>query len=283
MLETLPHNPEHEPRLYQPVSLELSEGDITTAMELFQDFLSLPQAERLKLVHLDEARARTGRSGYHEKGSAEGDDQKWLFHMSQDLAGRFDSRARKHMPGEARSFLDMSEEIFHSVMGSSQLLYQELEDEFPALVGMHFPADGTRRQHLRFLMYKGGEHQALARGHYDKGTGTIAIAESRDGLRLGYGEDDLTSLDRGQFDPVFFRGFGWHQLAEMLDVDTQHKAAWHDVQNTKPGPEMRWALVYFIDPAKIYLDSTKEQTHTPIEWASVDAPQSAYPGSFMGL
>ena len=109
----------------------------------------------------------------------------------------------------------------------------------------------------------------LARGHYDKGTGTIAVAESHGGLRLGFGEDDLELLDRDAYDPKFFHGLGWHQLAEIVDVETARKAAWHDVVQLDEHVSddvMRWSMVYFIGPANMHLDSTLEQTHTPIPW-----------------
>ena len=134
---------------------------------------------------------------------------------------------------------------------------------------MHFPRSGESQLRLRFLAYEPNDSDTLATAHYDKGTGTVAVAESHGGLRIGAGQNDLTQIDRSQFEPIFFAGFGWHQIAEILDVIPSRKAAWHDVVDTGQRVNQqiaRWAVVLFIDPAHLYLNSTYEQVHTPIPW-----------------
>jgi hypothetical protein len=294
MTEVLSRTPEREPRAYEPIALELSRDDVATAMLLYQDFIELPKAERERIFFHDPDRPRTGTAGYEHKGIFAPDgrplqDNKHIFHWTPDIAHEFTSPFTRrqnpnHLPDEARGFLDYAEEIYHSLSRSAKQKYAELEEEFPALVGIHFPKNGELHHHLRFLAYQAGNEGVLARGHYDKGTGTIAVAESHGGLRLGFGEHDLEQLERDQYDPVFFHGYGWHQLAQMLDVDTQRKAAWHDVVDTGESVSddiTRWALVYFIDPANIYLSSTKEQTHTPIRWRGERASQALHTINFL--
>jgi hypothetical protein len=109
----------------------------------------------------------------------------------------------------------------------------------------------------------------LAQGHYDKSTGTIAVAESHGGLKVGYGPEDSLLVERNAYDPIFFPSYGWHQLAEITDSTTSLRAAWHEVEDTGERfneATLRWALIFFINPANIYLESTQEQTHTPIPW-----------------
>ena len=287
MSELLLHNPEGRPPLYQPISLELGAGEIDEVMELYLDFLQLPEHERERIAFLDESYARTGESGYKYKDGNGVEDEKHLFHMAHGLMDKFNVFERTNLPMESRAFLEAADEIYHSVTASTKEFYRGLEaEEFPGLVGIHFPRNGVVRNKLRFLAYRGAKDGLLARGHYDKGTGTVAVAESHSGLRLGLGEHDLTLLDRDQYDPVFFHGYGWHQLAEMMDVETYRKAAWHDVVDTGESFDeddgvLRWALIYFVDPAKVYLHSTKEQTHTPIDWRGHRAPQSLQPHSFL--
>lgn len=277
-MRTLIQTPE-SPQAYEPIDLKLTVNDVQMAMDAYMAFLQLPYDERRKVVHFDEQRPRTGRSGYALKGNgpssrATADDNKHFFHMTPQLRDTFPlfSLSERELPAESRQLLTVGDEVYRSLAGSALKKYVELEreTEFPLLRSVHFPASGKLQHKLRFLAYKQPKDGMLARGHYDKGTGTIAIAESHNGLRVGFGPDDLTLIERGNFDPIFFHGYGWHQLAEMLDVSPDNRrAAWHDVIDTGERVSediTRWALIYFIDPANIYLESTKEQTHKPIPW-----------------
>ncbi len=263
-----------QPRPYEPIITNLTGGDIQIAMDAYMAFLQLPYEERVKITHFNTERPRTGQSGYALKGGQATDDNKHFFHMTPQLRDTFPlfSSAERELPAESRQLLSAGDEIYRSLARAALRKYTELEQEpgFPLLKNIHFPASGGLQHKLRFLAYKQPKDGVLARGHYDKGTGTIAVAESHNGLRIGYGPEDLALIERGKFEPIFFHGYGWHQLAEMLDVvPDSRRAAWHDVIDTgeRVGGEVtRWALIYFIDPAHIYLESTKEQTHQPIPW-----------------
>lgn len=262
-METLSKSPE-APLPYEPIALELSESDINTAMQLYLNFLKLPDTMKQSITHFDETMPRTGTSGYVYKDNK---DIKHVFHMTQLLDKKFAERHKLNR--ETSDFLEAAREIYYSVNHSVKNKYWELEEEIPMLVGLHFPTSGKLRHHLRFLAYQDSQDGTLAHGHYDKGSGTVAIAESHGGLRIGHGPNDLQSIERDNYNPLFFPGFGWHQLAEMLDVVPIRKAAWHDVVDNGERVDdkvMRWALVMFVDPANMYLESSQEQTHTPIPW-----------------
>lgn len=271
-METLVGTAE-QPRPYESIITNLTANDVQIAMDAYLAFLQLPYKERIKITHFDEQRPRTGQSGYALKGGEATDDNKHFFHMTPQLRDTFPlfSSVERELPTESRQLLDAGDELYRSLARAALRKYSELEDEvgFPLLKNVHFPATGRLQHKLRFLAYKQPKDGVLARGHYDKGTGTIAVAESHNGLRIGHGPEDLQLIERGNYDPIFFHGYGWHQLAEMLDVPDHRRAAWHDVIDTgeRVGDEVtRWALIYFIDPANIYLESTKEQTHQPIPW-----------------
>lgn len=260
-------NPE-APKPYQPIETGISQSDIVETIGLYREFLSLPEEHRIKLSWQDESRPRTGKSGYMNKGNRSSEDNKHVFHMTQDLEQVFSMEIFKH-PRETMQFFKAALEIHYSLNTAAKRQYEAMEDEIPGLVTMHFPKTGKRSSHTRFLAYGEPKGGLLATGHYDKSTGTIAVAESHGGLRVGYGLSDLSLLERSRFDPVFFPSFGWNQLAEMLGVITTKRAAWHDVIDTGERVDddtSRWALVHFINPANIYLESTQEQTHTPIPW-----------------
>lgn len=260
---------------YEAIGTDLRAADINNTMAAYLDFLNLEEAERKKLFHLDSEHPRTGESGYVLKtadpSSQETDDNKHFFHVTPTLARHFSPTTLegRNLAAESRRLIETGSEIYRSLGQAALTTYKDLEILFPLLSNIHFPRDGDWKHKLRLVAYQGGTGQVLARGHYDKGTGTIAVAESHGGLRIGYGPEDLELIQRHRFDPIFFHGYGWHQLAEMLGVDTDRRAAWHDVIDTGERVRkdvMRWAMIYFIDPAHIYLESTKEQTHTPIKW-----------------
>lgn len=265
-------NPERPPA-YEPIAIDASESDIEATMDSFLAFLHLPYEERVKVVYLDESRPRTGKSGYEHKGSASPDghhrqDNKHIFHMTEALHRTFYHQIW-NQPRETRSFLQNAYALHHSLTAAAKQKYQELEDDMPGIANIHFPPDGTVANHTRFLGYQDAKDGLLAVPHYDKGTGTIAVAESHSGLRVGFGPDDLELLDRDRFDPIFFPSYGYHQLGEMLGARPTRRAAWHDVVDTGErvsADVTRWSLIHFIGPAHIYLESTKEQTHTPIPW-----------------
>lgn len=266
-------NPETPPA-YEPISIGHTESDITATMNSFMEFLQLPYEERVKVVFVDESRPRTGVSGYQHKGHASPDgsrqqDNKHIFHMTQTLHETYGSHTRR-LPHEARVFLRAAYSIHSALSAAAKRKYQELEGDIPGITNILFPPNGKNSNHTRFLAYQDAKRGMLASPHYDKGTGTIAVAESHGGLRVGYGPEDLKLLERSRFEPIFFPNYGYHQLAEMLGVDpTTRRAAWHDVIDTgdRVSEEVtRWSLIHFIDPAHIYLENTKEQTHTPIPW-----------------
>jgi len=263
-METQKYHPE-APRAYEPIALELNASDINSAMQAYLAFLELPDTERAKIAYFNEQRPRIGSSGYVHK---EATDIKHVFHMTQELERAFAPNIYR-LPTESKVLLKIGQEIYYSLAKSSTEKLAELEEEIPLLVGIHSPRSGKRQHHLRFLAYQAGRDGVLAHGHYDKGTGTIAVAESHGGLRIGYRESDLERIDRSSYEPLFFPGYGWHQLAQMLDVAPRRRAAWHDVTDTGERVDdktLRWSLIYFIDPANLYFDSTQEQTHTPIPW-----------------
>jgi len=264
-MEVLQATPE-TPKPYTPLDCVLLESDVQHVMDSFLEFIELPEPEKERIQFSDESRPRTGWAGYAHKTHQ---DKKHVFHMTKDLGAAFRTK-RYSLPTEARRFISLAEDAYGTIDFVAQQHYaSKLESEIPGVKGIHFPKSGYRANHLRFLAYEDASGEMLARPHYDKSTGTIAVAESHGGLRVGFGESDIQEVRRDHGEPLFFHGFGWHQLAEMLGVQAKSRAGWHDVIDTGQRVSetiARWALIHFINPAHIYLDSTTEQTHTPIPW-----------------
>lgn len=280
MTETLTQTFEAEkPPLYEPITVPFGEADVNVAMQLYLEFLQLPDDIKHKFHYLDKLNPRTSEAGYMRRrqdasDKPTGDDNKHVFHYTPELWQAQRQIPWHEKPEVARQFIEASDQLYYQLARAVKDKMAERADEAPWLVGVHFPADGTLKHHLRFLAYQQGKDGVLARGHYDKSTSTVAVAQSCGGLRIGEGEEDLTPVQRANFEPIIFDGYGWHQLNEMLGQTTNRRAAWHDAvesecDSTVDEEIMRWALIYFVNPAKIYLESTYEQTHTPIRWRNV--------------
>lgn len=289
---------QERPPLYEPLSVSFTEADVSQAMQLYLEFLALPEDVKQQIYYIDESTARTSEAGYMRRKKAEsnkptGDDEKFVYHHTPALMKVLRAGNYVSVPEAARQFVASADELYHQAAAAVKEKFIEWGEESPWLAGAHFPTNGAdMMHHLRFLGYLNGN----ARGHYDKSVATAAIAQSKNGLRIGEGADDLELVQRKNFDPIIFAGYGWHQLHEMLGQSTKRRAAWHDTIDVdeRPDPEtgelpadmlrefrqakvgkevgadvldiMRVVIVDFVNPAHIYLNSTLEQTHTPINW-----------------
>lgn len=282
----------HErPPLYEPLSVSFTETDVVEAMRLYLEFLALPEDVKQKFHYFDESTSRTSEAGYMRRKKEDsdkptGDDDKFVFHHTPALMRSVEGIQRIHYPAAANAFLDVADELYHQTADAVKEKFVEWSEDSPWLAGAHFPTNGQdMMHHMRFLGYLNGN----ARGHYDKAVATAAIAQSKNGLRIGEGEEDLELVQRGNFEPIIFPGYGWNQLHEMLGQTTSKRAAWHDTIDVPEYAEtghgdllkeikelgsealdvMRIVIVDFINPTNIYLNSTLEQTHTPIRWRNM--------------
>ncbi len=291
MTEKLTFSPEEIPGLYEPIDLpQTGPDEAQAAMDAYERFVrELDLTTKRKFHFIDQQHERTGESGYVYKEnidptSHEARDRKHVFHYTPELRRIITGMPSREVPEAVKQLTIVAEEIYHDLARAVKGKFQEWSADAPWLVGVHFPADGTLDNHLRFLAYELGDGGKLAEGHYDKSVATVAVCESKGGLRLGVGEHDLQMLNREQFRPVIFRGYGWHQLHEIMDVPTPHKAAWHDVINLPEDPSdkpdlLRLSMVYFVNPAKLHLNSTNEQTHTPVRWRNTERASLPIDGS----
>lgn len=256
-----------QPNPYEVLPYSIDQQLVLDGMQAYLDFLHLPLDQRRLLHHVDTTRPRTGESGYMPKTHAN-QDNKDVFHMTQALGQHFPEN-HHGLPQEAQNFLSIARIIHEELNKVAKEVLQawEVDENLPGLSNMHFPANGRREHHSRFVAYQGGRGRHLATAHYDKSTATIAVAESHGGLRIGYSAEDLTLLNRDQFQPIIFPGYGWHQLRTAQGQSTRRQPAWHDVIDTGErvaADVCRWALVHFINPADRYLDSSLAETHTPL-------------------
>ncbi len=163
--------------------------------------------------------------------------------------------------------------------------YAKLEAEHPDLLSRFATKADLDGSPIRLLFYHPGQGDLLAGGHYDKGLGTLQIAESHRGFRArvpgtnseeqiaAYRADPLTDpnmqlLERD--DPnlgIFFPARAW--INDVAYPHSRLEPTWHDVVNL---PEMnagralhgkncaRWAIIFFTN-SRAAGAVTKSQTH----------------------
>lgn len=268
-METLP-----DQEVAHPIAVDVGEADIKEAMRMYMEFIALDDFQKHLVNYPGDGVRRNTPAGYnHTRAERAGNtvdtskDNKHAFHYTPDVAQVAETVPDRYKARELRDFLSVAEEIWHvSALAARQEL-KEREEDFPGLVGIHFPDSGDTNNHLRFLAYEPGVDGVLARGHYDKSASTIALAESHGGLRLGKQPDDLQLYERDPNQPIFFHGLGWTKLHKLLGRVSCELPAWHDVVDTGErinDDVMRWALIYFSNPAYLDTAPSSVETHTPL-------------------
>ena len=242
--------------------LTIPHKELTDAMDAFLVFLENVPDEEKRAIHFKSRFERGSADGYNDKRGIEGKDSKEFFHWSPQLL----VHPAYHMLDEASTyahdFFERASRIYAQVEAVSIKLYT---DQFPDLAP-HCVVEGTLPNAvLRFLCYTPQKIGAFsAQPHYDKGYGTLALAESTPGLRIGCcDKHPLTEV-------VHTEGTALFMPADLMFEDSGRTIipAWHDVVTdglTTPINARceRWALVFFIGD-KDGRFSSWEKVHSPL-------------------
>ena len=249
---------------YANLPVTIPESDIKVAMDDFFRFLDLPQDVKNKFWHMLDIKNHGSEVGYARKSIENGDlDEKEFFHFTPYSEDAFRHRPEMDIQ-EVRQFFASAKNILDQVTAIVDGLLEIFEAEYPGIKKKFLPGDMRPFFCLRFLKYDAApKGEFLAKGHYDRGTMTLAIAESAPGLRIGRNEALLKPVDRSEGSVLFMPGF---RLQDIVPPE-QFPPAWHDVVQSsdhefKPGAA-RWAMVFFADTVK--------QNHT--DWAEVHKPK----------
>lgn len=257
---------------YAPVGIDLGKSDLQTAMDRYLAFLELDDSFH-KVTRFNLTNRGDGDFGqYTRVAGRTGDrgvqvDNKDIFHFGSMTRQVIEARVSGGLPTEAKDFLDAAEEIYWAGQRAKKQAIEELDYFEMGLVGVLSPETETINDVLRFIAYYPNQG-ALAKGHFDRSTATLAIGESHEGLRIAPGQNGykidadesyMTGLERS-LQPVthnegeakFFLGAGWNRLPDYLRLGNEDRPlAWHDVvPSDKKVDEtiMRWAIVLFINP-----------------------------------
>lgn len=234
----------------------------------FFRFLALSQPVKQQFVfELKRAKGDRGMDvGYRQRKSdtGAGYDDKEFFHYNQYVAQEFGQLAQT-IPA-AQEFFVQAEVIYQAALGKMQEMVHILDEGYPGLYQTFFPADHIPEGVVRFLKYdrtQPGDY--LAKGHYDRGALTLAIAESAPGLRLGQDPDHVQEVVHRPGQVLFFPGMSLGQYTK-----NEISPSWHDVVQKSADSfnqeAARWAVVFFASPpAPIFF--SREVLHAPLKKA----------------
>ena len=248
-------------KAYAEIPIALSHDELQCAAEAFLEFLCLPQEIKERFHFRIDSESHRTQVGYvrRHKNLGHGDNKEY-FHYHALARGRFSDLAEQDRA--AMNFFSHAENIFQKAADATHAILSIMEEGMAGIHNRFFPPNDFPSLFLRFLKYdQKGIGDFLARGHYDTGYMTLALAESALGLRIGSHDQDLVEAPpRREGTALFMPAM---RLREWLP---ELKPSWHDVvqreRHAVSDACARWAIVLFIDQGKINRESTIE-AHTP--------------------
>jgi hypothetical protein len=214
---------------------------------------------------------KPGKINRFEKDRAPGTDHKYIFHFGSQTIDRATTALGGALPAEMAEFLSKADVFYEAAAKSARL--------GAAALGLENIMFGGERKnwihHLRLLHYIGDDPDSLGAAHFDRSVATLAVTESRSGLRgvagnkdyLKRGEADyirqleaaLTPIDHHEYVSKFFLGAGYNHLRPK-DRRRKLPLLGHDIQNNQVNV-IRDAAVFFMNPIQAYFGYTVPETY----------------------
>jgi len=252
-------------RNYAAVPFALSHEELSSAAEQYLGFLKIDQPTKEKFYCVLDHKDDASQIGYVRRKQEELSygtlDDKEYFHFNEHADEKFAPLLTGGV--EVASFWSQAKKIYVAARSAFAEIMYAMETEFPGIYHEFFPPGKRPKFYLRFLKYNvRGLGGTLARGHYDRGGFTLALAESDPGLRMGKNDKNLKEVEHKRGHAIFMPA-----LKAPKITSPEFHPTWHDViqkREVKPGEETaRWAIVFFADPYNMEPVSAVE-THTPI-------------------
>ena len=248
---------------YARVPFSVSQAQFQSAMEIFFEFLKLPFETKESVYFKIRPDDRGSEVGYMRYRREEGKtDNREYFHYHTHADENFGELREKNP--ELDRLLNVMKPIFDEASLTLRAVLTSFEEEYPGITKKFFDDEKFSNFYLRFLKYDVDEPGSfLAKGHYDRGSCTLALAESAPGLRLGFDDKTLTEVEHTSGEVIFMPGLKFHEVTSK-----EFAPIWHDVvqksSDTYSHEASRWAIVFFADTLEI-APITYEEAHTPIQ------------------
>lgn len=247
---------------YSHIPFSVSHVQFQEAIETFFNFLALPYETKKLFYFKIRPDDRGSEVGYNRYRREEGKtDNREYFHYHPLAREHFKEGINKEPT--LRKLIDVMEIIYDEASRTLLEVMSSFEKEYPGITGKYFSKETHSNFYLRFLKYDVDTPGAfLAKGHYDRGSCTLALSESAPGLRLGYSDTDLREVEHTSNEAIFMPGLTFHEV-----TSEKFSPIWHDVlqksTDTYNEDTARWAVVFFADTLEIS-PITYEEAHTPI-------------------
>jgi isopenicillin N synthase-like dioxygenase len=222
----------------------LDQSKIDPVIKTLFAFFALPDETKNRFAFRLIPEDRGTEVGYWTRSRAEGSlDNRGYFHYNEYADERF--RVEAADCPELISFMDAVRPLFLEAQDKMKEVVRTLDVDYPGLYDNLFPSDRHPLVLLRLLAYERMEPgDFLAKGHYDRGTCTLAIAESAPGLRIGKGPEDIKEVTREPNTALFFPGLTFNEYTSPEFIPS-----WHDVIQKEEyilnEQTARWAIVLF--------------------------------------
>lgn len=249
-------------RSHAPVPFPLRKKDFAAAIDTFVAFLQLPLEVKEKIYFRVTEEGRGSEVGYRRYRRDEGQtDNREYFHYHAYAEERFtDARAEYK---ELDLMMNAMRPIYAAAVETLKQVITAFDTRFPGLYDRFFNPDNVEGFYLRFLKYdRARPGEFLAKGHYDRGTCTLALTESSPGLRTGSNDQDLKEVVHKEGEALFMPALHFQTI-----TSSDFPPTWHDVvqrgEDVYSDDIARWAIVFFADYRNASRTITYEEAHTP--------------------
>lgn len=237
---------------YANMPFSIRDDHLRQAADEYVRFLELPQRVKDQFKGLLIPGEPKSSIGYELKSRKMGNkDDKEFFHYNPDLKRQLPELTSSKEP-RIKYFLEAAAHVYSGLQQSALELACSLESATPGTINKFFPEGQPKHFYLRFLAYKPvDEGKKLANGHYDQSPWTLAIAESRPGLRIGTEQNPQPVSHKPGQAILFCSPNAKHTVPKELYND--FKPGFHDVVEQPRQKEFapgipRWAIVAFLWP-----------------------------------
>lgn len=190
---------------YAPVPFKYGHAFCTEAVQSFFRFIAQPDRVTKQFDGRLSSEHRRGDLGLvyrHKTKSNEYNDKKCFFHYHPVLLKQHREAIEKNPV--VKDFFTKADALWHEVYRQLQQVLLRLEKKHP---GIYSRVLQTKEPHIivRFLRYDiQTPGKLLAKPHFDAGAMTFAIAESKPGLRMGSGPENLKLVTHHDKQALFF-------------------------------------------------------------------------------
>lgn len=288
-LDGVPRNPEAprapiteqwQEKYYAEVPTTIERGDVESAVEVFRDFLTLPESTKSSVSIPGPHGRGKGSLGYvertpetdtGEKALGNDPEHKEYFHYHPSVEATLPEVIQQAGP-KAEQLIATLRALWVKMEAVAYQTIARLEAEnagnprYHGLTQRFFPDGITEgrpglrhpKLTLRLMIYKKVDAEKLAaNGHYDAGAFAFAVCESAPGLMVGEQAvrdesgavtkpETLTPATRPDGTALFWPGTGYKNIDPDIGP-TWHAVKQHTTDEVQLGEENRWVLVAFLN------------------------------------